>query len=319
MKILVPLNHREDIAAFSSLGADEIYLGFYDEKWEERFGTYADINRMSGFGRLANQYSFSEILEIIQSIRSHNMDAFVTMNANVYSTEALRWIEARYFPALAEAGVSGVIVSTESMADIALKAGLQVVASTMLGLYNSDIVRYYYSMGIRRMIVPRDLSLCEIAMIREKVPDIDLEVFFMRNGCVFSDSYCLGTHRKECGSTCGSLRSLPKTIVTSSSDFQYRHDAELNDLLYQNYFHHDACGMCALYQMKEMGVTSLKIVGRADVPGSVAEDIRITKENMAILEQCASEKEYLERMILPRNSYRQCKLGLSCYYPEVRF
>ena len=30
--------------------------------------------------------------------------------------------------------------------------------------------------------------------------------------------------------------------------------------------------------MKEMGVTSLKLVGRADAPGSVAEDIRITKE-----------------------------------------
>lgn len=319
MKILVPLNNREDIEVFSTLGADEIYLGFHDEEWEERFGTYSDINRMSGFGRLANQYSFSEVLAIIQSIRSYNMDAFVTMNANIYSTEALRWIESRYFPALAEAGVSGVIVSTENIAAIALKAGLQVIASTMLGLYNTDIVRYYYSMGIKRMIVPRDLSLREIAMIREKVPNIDLEVFFMRNGCVFSDSYCLGTHRKECGSTCGTLKSLPQNIVTASSDFQYRHSVELNDLLYQNYFHHDACGMCALYQMKKIGVTSLKIVGRADMPGSVAEDIRLTKENMTILDQCSSEKEYLERMILPHNSYKQCKLGLSCYYPEVRF
>ena len=319
MKILVPLNNREDVKAFSTAGANELYLGFYDEQWTETFGIYSDINRMSGFGKLANKYSFSEILSIIQDIRTENMDAFVTMNANVYSGEALKWIEEHYFPALIEVGVSGVIVSTEDIAKKAIKAGLQVVASTMMGLYNTDIINYYHSIGIKRMIVPRDLSLNEIAMIRKTVPNIDLEVFFMRNGCVFSDAYCLGTHRKECGSTCGSLKALNKKIVSSSSSFRFRHSVELNDLLYHSYFHHDACGMCALYRMEELGVTALKIVGRADMPGSVAEDIRLTKENMEILKECNSEEEYLEKMILPQNSYKQCKLGLSCYYPEVRF
>lgn len=319
MKILVPLNNREDVKSFSAAGANELYLGFYDERWTEKFGIYTDINRMSGFGKLANKYSFSEILSIIQDIRTENMDAFVTMNANSYSEESLKWIEEQYFPSLIEAGVSGVIVSTEGIARKAINAGLQVVASTMMGLYNSDIINYYRSIGIKRMIVPRDLSLNEIAMIRKNVPDIDLEVFFMRNGCVFSDAFCLGTHRKECGSTCGSLKSLNKKIVSSSSSFQFRHSVELNDLLYHSYFHHDACGMCALYRMQELSVTALKIVGRADMPGSVADDIRLTKENMAILKECNSEEEYLEKMVFPYNSYKQCKLGLSCYYPEVRF
>jgi len=319
MKILVPLNHREDIRPFSVAGADELYLGFYDEEWTKRFGKYMDINRMSGFGKLANRYSFSELIDIIREIRSENIAAFVTMNANVYNTEALAWIEEHFFPSLVEAGASGVIVSTESIAKIAISYGLQVIASTMLGLYNSDIIHYYRELGIRRMIVPRDLSLQEIAMIHEKVPDIDLEAFFMRNGCVFSDSYCLGTHRRECGSTCGSLKALRKQIFSGSADFHSKHEIELNDMLYHNYFHRDACGMCALYRMHQNGVTSLKIVGRADDPGSVAEDIRLTKENLKIMASCSCEQEYLDNMIFPHSSYTQCKLGLSCYYPEVRF
>lgn len=319
LKILVPLNHREDIKSYRAAGADELYLGFYDERWTEHFGHFADINRMSGFEKHANQYSFLEVIDIIQEIRAEHMDAFVTMNANVYNDEALKWIEGNYFPILLAAGVSGVIVSTEKIARLAMHNGLQPIASTMMGLYNSDIIRYYQAIGIQRVIVPRDLSLKEIAMIREQLPTVDLEVFFMRNGCVFSDSHCLGTHRKECGATCGSLKSFNKRIYTDAQDFRSKHAVELNDILYHNYFHHDACGMCALYRMQEIGVTALKIVGRADNPSSVAEDIRLTKENMRIVSSSRNEEEYLERMILPKNAYSQCKLGLSCYYPEVRF
>ena len=319
IKILVPLNDRKDIISFKQAGADELYLGFYDEQWTQRFGKYADINRMSGFGKLANRYSFSEIPDIIQDIRKQGMDAFVTMNANVYSEKELEWIGQRYFPTLSQAGVSGVIVSDEAIAQCALNAGLKPVASTMMGAYNSDIVSFYRELGIKRIIVPRDLSLEEIAMIRDRCPDVDIEVFFMRNGCVFSDAFCLGTHCRECGSTCGSLKALEKQIFSCSSDFRDRHAIELNDMLYHEAFHNEACGMCALYRLRQIGVTALKIVGRADRPGSVEQDIRLTKENLRILDGCSSEEEFLEKMILPGNSYRQCKLGLCCYYPQVRF
>lgn len=36
----------------------------------------------------------------------------------------------------------------------------------------------------------------------------------MRNGCVFSDCYCLGMHGKECGATCSFIRKHDKTFMT---------------------------------------------------------------------------------------------------------
>lgn len=319
MKILVPLNNAECLKAYSQAGADELYLGFYDEKWFGRFGEYADINRMSGFKARANQYDFHEMTEVAKKVKSLGKDVFVTMNSNCYSVEQIEYIQEHYFSAVKEAGIDGLIVSDILLVKAAVEAGINVVASTMCGIYNRDIAAYYRDAGMRRIILPRDLSLDEIASICSSFDDMEYEVFFMRNGCVFSDSYCLGTHRRECGATCGFLRSHPKRFVTDDLSFENRQANDTNDFLYNNHFHNDACGMCALYRMKEMGIGSLKIVGRADNYESVCEDIRLTRRNIELAKEAGSEREYLDHMEYPAHAQRKCMWGFSCYYPEVRF
>ena len=318
MKILVPLNDEKDILNFAEAGADEIYLGFYDGKWIERFGKYADLNRMSGFGTKANRYDFDALIRIVKEIKKAGMSAFITLNANCYSEEQIVYIEEHYLPAL-NGLVDGVIVSDVVLAEKTIKFGIPVIASTMMGVYNSDIASYYYQLGIKRMIVPRDLSLEEIESIHAHLPDVQLEAFFMRNGCVFSDGFCLGTHRPECGSVCGGLNSAHRVVVASFDDFEHLHDIEVNSKLYHGYFHHWACAMCALYRLKKIGIESLKIVGRADAPWAVCDDIKVTKRNLALIEDCNTEKEYLKKMIFPSQGITNCGMGLSCYYPEVRF
>lgn len=71
----------------------------------------------------------------------------------------------------------------------------------------------------------------------------------------------------------------------------------------------DTCGM---------NVRTLKIVGRAAKQGEIAKSISIVKTNIAIAEQSSSRKEYLENMIFPSDT-KTCLMGLSCYYPEIRF
>lgn len=85
MKVLVPLNDAAYMERLVEAGADELYLGFYDEKWFETFGEYADINRMSGFRRNANRYDFDQMISLAKRIKTLGRSAFVTMNANCYS------------------------------------------------------------------------------------------------------------------------------------------------------------------------------------------------------------------------------------------
>lgn len=319
MKILIPLSKKEYIDSYVEAGADELYMGFYDIEWSKRFGEYADINRMSGFGKRANPYSFEEILDVIKAVKNTGKKTFITINANGYSKKQIQYMEAFYFPKLLDAEVDGVIMSDISAMIAAINNGLSPIASTMCALYNTDIANVYKSIGIERMIFPRDLSLYEMEKICYALPDIQFEAFFMRNGCIFSDSYCLGMHRPECGATCTYTRYGKHSYNHDYKTFREYNDVDVNDYLYRTSFHIDACAMCALYRLKSIGITSLKIVGRADEFDAVCKDIRLTKKNMVIADECKTEVEYLERMIFPDNFPQKCRMGISCYYPEIRF
>ena len=45
----------------------------------------------------------------------------------------------------------------------------------------------------------------------------------------------------------------------------------------------------------------------------------IANHNVNIAKQCKSEEEYLEKMKFPSKNMIMCKMGMSCYYPEMRF
>ena len=318
MKILVPLNKLEHVDQLIEAGTDEFYIGFYDDNWVNTFGNFSDLNRMSGFQQYANSMNFEQLLEAIQYIRACEKEVYVTFNANVYTNEQIIKIE-EYFQKLKEVDVTGVIVNGIELVKSAEKFAISVVASTMCCVYNSDVAKYYIEHGINRIIFPRDVSLDEMQAIISRNPKKQYEVFAMRNGCRFSDGYCLGTHRVGCGAVCALLRKEDNYIDGRKGDFLTQHEIELNNLLYRQAYRKDACALCAIYRLKKMGITSLKIVGRADNYNNICQDVMITKQNIEIAEQCDTEEEYLERMLFPRNRFEQCKLGYSCYYPEVRF
>ncbi len=310
--ILVPLNDLGMMETYAQAGADEFYLGFYDLQWTSAFGTHYDLNRMSGFGQEANAYSFQEVLGGVQMAKQLGKKVFITFNTAAYGAPAVDMLTG-YCQMLAAYGADGIIVSGPELVDNALACGLEVVASTMCGIYNSDIARFYESCGVTRMILPRDVSLAEIESIIASVPDVDYEVFLMRNGCVFSDSNCLGQHGMGHGALCGELRAATRTLRTTLP----MDEVELTSNLHCHEFHKHACGLCALWDFEQMGVAAYKIVGRGDQTDAILEDIATVKAELAVAQACATREEYLERMLPHPYADVVCDRGLNCYYPEV--
>ncbi|MDF9833658.1 putative protease [Ereboglobus sp. PH5-5] len=64
---------------------------------------------------------------------------------------------------------------------------LSVQASTM----NSSSVRFWQKLGLRRIILSRELSLDEISEIRQACPDMELEVFVHGALCIAHSGRCL--------------------------------------------------------------------------------------------------------------------------------
>lgn len=319
MNILVPLNHTAHLEEFLDAGATEFYIGFYDKEWEERFGTYSDINRLSGFRQSANRYSFEELLEELlqlpKLVPTERVSIYVTLNASAYSKEQMSKLRS-YLERLRQCGIRGVIVSNLELAMLAKEVGVPAIVSAIAGVYNAETVKVYQEFGATRVILPRDLSTKEIAQIIQQVPDMEYEIFLMRNGCIFSDSNCLGFHRKELCSVCGTLAEAQVHFKCKEAFEPY---IRLNHNIYSHDFHENACGLCGIYRFLQLGVSACKIVGRSEDYQAICQDIRYVSENIRIAKECKNEEEYRKRMRFPDNKAELCNSGLSCYYPEIRF
>ena len=326
MAALVPLNNADAIPRLRDAGVGEIYVGFHDEAWDARFGS-AELNRMSGFGREANPFDFDEMCVQLGRVVEAGMRGFVCFNASAYTPDQADYIACEYFPRIAQAGASGVILSSQALIADARAAGLGAVISTVAGVFNARLAAHYRACGATRIILPRDLSVDEIAGIMTALPDLEYEVFLMRNGCMFSDSHCLGCHRAGNPSLCMSLRtgewdvapaqagpSLPN--ASDQADFIER--ARYNEWLLNTHYHRRTCGLCALWRFEQLGVAAYKVVGRGDDVDDLVADAGLVVRNAALARTCATEEDYLARMELPRDPQTLCAMqGLSCYYPEL--
>ena len=321
MASLVPLNNADALPRLHDAGVGQVYVGFHDEAWEARFGS-AELNRMSGFGREANPFDFGEMCRHIRRARELGIRTFVCFNASSYTSEQLAYIAKAYLWDIAESGADGVIVANQALIESAREAGLGVVMSTVAGVFNARLAAYYCDLGATRLILPRDLSIDEVAGIMGAVPQVEYEVFLMRNGCMFSDSHCLGCHRGGEPSLCRSLREGDVDInVVPELDLGdgFIERARRTEWLLNMHYHRRTCGLCALWRFEQLGVAAYKVVGRGDDVDDLVADAALVERNVAIARACATERDYHAAMELPRDPSTLCAMnGLSCYYPEVR-
>ena len=89
---------------------------------------------------------------------------------------------------------------------------------------------------MERIILPRDLSLLEIEAIMHEAPSAEYEVFLMRSGCKFADSFCLGFHYDRFGALCQNLRRSTYTFHGEMQSFKDHQLAMLNETAYQTLF-----------------------------------------------------------------------------------
>lgn len=313
MKILAPLNNIDYLDAFIEAGADEFFLGFYEEANEVKFGRYFELNRMSGFRRNSSRFTFEEIKRLVKEIKSRGKSAYITFNSSGYTEDAIRYMEP-YIEGLVEAGVDGFIVSCLEMMDLVHRKCGNIIISGIGTTYNQYTAEFYKKYGAQRIILPRDLTMEEIKKIIKTVPGIEYEVFIMRNGCILSDGNCLGLHLNRHGGVCKSIRESEKVFSCSSEEQLQRLKETQRD--YDHCLYKNACGICAIFSMIHAGVNACKVVGRLDNHDRVLEDIRLVKENINIALSCKTADEYLANVKIP-NSYKEYCTRFSCYYPEI--
>lgn len=313
MKIIAPVKTAEYLQKYKEAGAGEFYGGILDERWHKKYGQYIEYNRRGSYAGKANCTDWKELERMVRISFDYGTLFYLTVNALRITDQQLE-ILIQILEDYKKIGGEKVIISDFSLVETLREMGFGITISSCANIRNQYAVQLMKEWGCERIVFPRDITIEEIAEIKDQVPEMEYEVFLSNSGCKFSDGNCLGLHGSEVGALCDYCRkagaSFYRTNGAELTDQKKRYLEEQN-AGYNRLFSH-ACAQCALYQLKECA-DSVKIVGRAAEEEKILKDILLTKENLMIAERCGSREEYLQRMVRPEDG-KWCVDYKSCYY-----
>ena len=151
-ELLAPAGDRTCMIAAIENGADAVYFG------------------LRGHNARARAVNFDplELPEVMDLLHRRGVRGYVTLNTLAFPSE-LEELETT-IRLIAEAGVDALIVQDVGLARLirAVSPDLEIHASTQMSITGAEGVRLAKELGCSRVILARELSLREIARIREE-------------------------------------------------------------------------------------------------------------------------------------------------------
>ena len=248
VELLAPAGNMEKLKTAFHFGADACFIG----------GNAFNLRGMSA------NFKNEEIREAVWYSHKLGKEIYVTLNIFAHNKEI------EYMPGflqfLQEEGVDGVIVADlgifQLVKEIAPK--LKIHVSTQANNTNWLSVKTWKQLGAKRVILAREMSLEEIKEIREKVPDVELEVFVHGAMCMAVSGRCLLSNYMN-------NRDANRGVCSQNCRWNYKikaenHEGEHDIVEDENgtyiFNAKDLCTIEFIDKVIETGVDSLKIEGR---------------------------------------------------------
>ncbi len=298
MKLLCPVDKVEEVSELVEAGADELFCGLLTEDWHNQYIAGA-INRRPGGG--ANFTSWDDLTRCIQTAHGLGRPLYLTLNEHYFLEEQYPYL-LDYVDRAARAGIDGMMV-----ADLALmvklgamKVPFKLVVSTGGMVFNAETAKFYRDLGAGRAILPRH-SRCPnedgLCTFQHGLADKSIPLLF-QNACMLPYKVSVAV---EEGVEAGGV-SAPRQHIWEM--------IHVDD---------HPCGACALWDFREFGITSVKIVGRGNPTLRKVADLNYLRGLLGYLEAERPGREVFRQRC--RKSYeaaygRPCQMVL-CYYPEV--
>ena len=235
-------------------GADGVYLGL--KEFSAR--------------KAAQNFSLDQLRRIRQLASTRGRRVYVTLNTVVRDSERERLIETLTW--LDAMGVDGVIVQDLGVYELLARRfpRIPVHASTQMAVHNDAGLRVAQEMGIRRVILSREIPLEGMRRLRDRHPGIELEVFIHGALCYSFSGACLASwaltgrsgNRGDCAQICRSL------FRSEDADCAEGHFFSCRDLFLGR----------EVRKLAEIGIDSLKIEGRMKSPEYVYNVTRLYRQ-----------------------------------------
>lgn len=174
-ELILPGGDPERAKIALDFGADAVYVGL--NKHSLRKGEV--------------RFEIPEIKEVIEYAHSKDKRCYVTFNIfahNRHLSEIKRDIKK-----IAKLKPDAFIVADPGVLQIARKLAPKIPlhVSTQANVTNTEQVRFYQEMGVKRVVLARELTLDEIKKIHKEVPEMELEIFVHGSMCISYSGRCL--------------------------------------------------------------------------------------------------------------------------------
>lgn len=237
-EVLAPAGNLEKLKVAVSYGADALYLG----------------GQNFGLRSAADNFTDDELLEGVEFAHQHNTKIYIVLNSFLHDKELDQLPPfVRYLEAI---GVDGVIVSDLGvLTTVSNNSSLPIHLSTQASCLNSYAGEFWKKMGVKRLILGREVSVKEAAAIKIKT-GLEVELFIHGSMCMTYSGNCLISNYTQ-------GRDSNRGGCAHSCRFEYSIDYPMGDSQ-KTYFmsSKDLQGLRALPQFIEYGIDSIKIEGR---------------------------------------------------------
>ena len=240
IELLAPAGNLEKLKIAVMYGANAIFIGGKEFSLRSR----------------ASNFTLEDIKEGCEFAHKYGAKVHVTTNILPHNDnlEGLK----EYLLNLEKCGVDAIICASLYIMNVALKyTKLEVHASTQDSICNSSAIKFYEKIGVKRVVLGREVSLAELKEIRKKT-NIEIEVFIHGGMCSSYSGRCMLSNEMA-------NRDANRGGCAHSCRWNYDLLANGKKINPDNYFSLASKDLCALKYIPDLidnNITSLKIEGR---------------------------------------------------------
>lgn len=176
-ELLMPAGNKEKLEYAIQYGADAVYLGLVDFSL-----------RSMRKGEIITAENLKSSIELAHELGAK---AYLTLNIFAFNNDIKNLEES--FEIISDAKPDAIIFSDFGIYNVIKKymPNVELHVSTQTNILNYETVKFWQDLGATRAILARELSIPEIAEIKEKEPNMELEVFVHGAQCVSFSGRCL--------------------------------------------------------------------------------------------------------------------------------
>ena len=268
IELMAPAGSWEALQAAIDNGADSVYFG---------------IEQLNMRAMSSVNFTLEDLPKIVERCETNGVRSYLTLNTIMYDHDLL--IAKKLIKAAKQANITAVIVADQAIMFMAREAGLEVHISTQINITNVETLKFYSTFA-DTMVLSRELSLRQVTHITEQIKKqqikgpsgnlVEIEIFGHGALCMAVSGKChMSLHTYNSSANRGACKQncrKPYIVIDKESGIELEIDNEYimspKDLMVLDF----------LDQVRDAGISVLKLEGRGRAPEYVATTVKAYRE-----------------------------------------